>query len=83
MRADAIRNLDSGLQTDARLLAQDPRTSMATIAAETGVHRRTFTAASPAATPYSGRRIPHQARCDEVFPRTRLEDAPVAVAMHR
>jgi AcrR family transcriptional regulator len=41
MRADAARNLDTVLQTGARLLAADPTTSMATIAAEAGVDRRT------------------------------------------
>ncbi|MDT7681694.1 MAG: hypothetical protein QOG57_2004, partial [Pseudonocardiales bacterium] len=41
MRADAIRNLDSVLQTGARLLAHDPSTSITTIATEAGVDRRT------------------------------------------
>src|ERR1700761_8924781 len=41
MRADAARNLDAVLQTGARLLADDPATSIATIAAEAGVDRRT------------------------------------------
>jgi AcrR family transcriptional regulator len=41
MRVDAARNLDAVLQTGARLLADDPTTSVATIAAEAGVDRRT------------------------------------------
>lgn len=41
MRADAARNLELVLTTGARLLARDPATSIATIAAEAGVDRRT------------------------------------------
>jgi hypothetical protein len=41
MRADAARNLDKVLSTGAHLLAQDPSTSVAEIAAKEGVDRRT------------------------------------------
>ncbi|MEU0535822.1 TetR/AcrR family transcriptional regulator [Amycolatopsis tolypomycina] len=41
MRADAARNLELLLTTGARMLAEDPATSIAAIAAEAGVDRRT------------------------------------------
>lgn len=84
MRADAARNLDAVLQTGARLLAADPSTSIATIAAEAGVDRRTvyrrfatreallvalFTAKLDAG--------------EQVLDEARLEEAPAAVALHR
>jgi AcrR family transcriptional regulator len=79
-----VRNLDTLMQTGARLLARDPSTSMATIAAEAGVDRRTvyrrfatreallvalFTAKLDAA--------------ERVLDKARLDEAPVAVALHR
>jgi len=84
MRADAIRNLDAVLQTGARLLAEDPSTSMAAIAAEAGVDRRTVYRR------FSSREALLEAvfhakldAVDEVFADARLETAPVAVALHR
>ncbi|CAM5510559.1 hypothetical protein SCANM63S_04947 [Streptomyces canarius] len=41
MRADAARNLEAVLTTGARMLAADPGASIASIAAEAGVDRRT------------------------------------------
>jgi len=84
MRADAARNLDAVLQTGARLLAEDPGTSIATIAAEAGVDRRTVY-----------RRFAHREALrgavlhtkldaiDAVLGYARLDSAPVAVALHR
>jgi AcrR family transcriptional regulator len=84
MRADAIRNLDAVLQTGARLLAQDPGTSMATIAAEAGVDRRTvyrrFACREALLAAVFRTKLD---AVDEVFDDSRLEDAPVAVALHR
>src|SRR5690348_15710295 len=84
MRADAARNLDAVLRTAARLLAEDPATSVAAIAAAAGVDRRTVY-----------RQFPHrdallrevfQAKLDavdNVLTRSRLTEAPVAVGLHR
>lgn len=84
MRADAMRNLDAVLQTGARLLAEDPSTSMAAIAAEAGVDRRTVYRR------FNGREALLAAvfrakldAIDEVFADARPETAPVLVAMHR
>jgi AcrR family transcriptional regulator len=84
MRADAARNLDAVLRTGARLLAEDPATSMAAIAAAAGVDRRTvyrrfanreaLLAAVFAAKLDSSERVLDEAR---------LTEAPVAVALHR
>ncbi|MEV6115856.1 TetR family transcriptional regulator, partial [Streptomyces sp. NPDC052109] len=41
MRADAARNLEAVLTTGARILAADPGASIASIAGEAGVDRRT------------------------------------------
>ncbi|MFC9627623.1 TetR family transcriptional regulator, partial [Streptomyces sp. NPDC056930] len=41
MRADAARNLEAVLTAGARMLAADPGASIASIAAEAGVDRRT------------------------------------------
>jgi AcrR family transcriptional regulator len=84
VRADAARNLDAVLQTGARLLAEDPGTSVAAIAAAAGVDRRTVY-----------RRFPNreallcgvfQAKLEavsDVITRSRLAEAPVGVALHR
>lgn len=84
MRADASRNLSRVLRTGARLLAEDPATTIATIAAQSGVDRRTvyrrfdtreaLLAAVFQAKIDSSRRVLDEAR---------LLEAPVAVALHR
>ena len=84
MRVDAARNIDAVLRTGARLLAEDPTTSMATIAAAAGVDRRTVYRR------FEGREAllsaVYQAKLDSserVLDEARLTEAPVAVALHR
>ncbi|MFJ7213095.1 TetR/AcrR family transcriptional regulator [Amycolatopsis sp. NPDC098790] len=84
MRADAARNLELLLTTGARMLADDPATSIAAIAAEAGVDRRTvyrrFTGREELLTAV------YQARLDAIeaaIEAARLREAPVPVALHR
>jgi AcrR family transcriptional regulator len=84
MRADAARNLDTVLQTGARLLARDPRTSIAAIAQAAGVDRRTVyrrfkTREALMAAVY----VAKLDACEEVLSQARLDKAPVVVALHR
>jgi AcrR family transcriptional regulator len=84
VRADAARNIEAVLQTGARLLAEDPGVSVAAIATAAGVDRRTVY-----------RRFPtrdallcgiFQAKLDAsdaIIAGSRLEEAPVGVALHR
>jgi AcrR family transcriptional regulator len=84
MRADAARNLDAVLQTGARLLAEDPATSIATIAAEAGVDRRTVYRRF--ATREALLRAVFTAKLDAaeaVLDAARVTEAPVGVALHR
>jgi AcrR family transcriptional regulator len=84
MRADAARNLDAILQTGARLLATDPSTSIAAIAAEAGVSRRLVHRRF--ASREALRDAVFQAKLeaiDAVLTDARLDTAPVAVALHR
>ncbi|AYN33858.1 TetR/AcrR family transcriptional regulator [Streptomyces albus] len=84
MRADAARNLDAVLGTGARLLARDPGTSIAAIARAAGVDRRTVYRRFP--TREALMAAVHTAKldaCEEVVARARLDEAPVAVALHR
>ena len=84
MRADAVRNLDAVLQTGARLLAEDPGTSIAAIGAEAGVDRRTVYRR------FARREALRDAvlhakldAVDAVLRDARLDIAPVTVALHR
>ncbi|GAA3837602.1 TetR/AcrR family transcriptional regulator [Amycolatopsis tucumanensis] len=84
MRADAARNLELVLTTGARMLADDPGTSIAAIAAEAGVDRRTVYRR------FAGREelltAVYEARLDAIEQATeaaRLREAPVPVALHR
>jgi AcrR family transcriptional regulator len=84
MRADAARNIDAVLRTGARLLAEDPATSIATIAAEAGVDRRTvyrrFTTREALLAAVFQAKLDSAER---VLDDARLVEAPVAVALHR
>lgn len=84
MRADAARNLQAVLTTGARMLAADPAASIASIAAEAGVDRRTVyrrfdTREKLLAAIYASR----LAAIEEAIADARLREAPVAVALHR
>lgn len=84
MRADAARNVDAVLHTGARLLARDPATSIATIAAAAGVDRRTVyrrfaTREALIAAVFTAKLD----ASDLVLDDARLTEAPVAVALHR
>jgi AcrR family transcriptional regulator len=84
MRADAARNLDAVLHTGAHLLAQDPATSIATIAAKAGVDRRTVYRRF--STREALLSAVYKAKLDaseKVLDQARLTEAPVAVALHR
>jgi AcrR family transcriptional regulator len=84
MRADAARNLDAVLEAGARLLAEDPGTSVSAIAAHAGVDRRTVY-----------RRFPNRDALlcgvfeakldalDDALAQSRLTEAPVGVALHK
>ncbi|MFK3984671.1 TetR/AcrR family transcriptional regulator [Micromonospora sp. NPDC050397] len=84
MRADAARNLSNVLRTGARLLAEDPTTTINTIATEAGVDRRTVYRRF--ATREALLAAVFQAKLDSasrVLDEARLVEAPVAVALHR
>jgi AcrR family transcriptional regulator len=84
MRADAARNLTVVLRAGARLLAEDPGTSMAAIAAAAGVdrttvHRRFASREALLSAVF-------QAKLDSaerVLDEARLTEAPIPVALHR
>lgn len=84
MRADACRNLDRVLHTGARLLAEDPTTSIATIAAQSGVDRRTVYRRFDTRQALLAAVL--QAKIDSaqrVLDEASLLEAPVPVALHR
>lgn len=84
MRADAARNLDAVLQTGARLLAQNTATSMAAIAAEAGVDRRTvYRRFASREALLSAVYTAKLDACEAVLDAARLTEAPVAIALHR
>ncbi|WP_189382251.1 TetR/AcrR family transcriptional regulator [Streptosporangium nondiastaticum] len=84
MRADAARNLEAVMTTGARLLAADPAVSIAAIAAEAGVDRRTvyrnFASREELLAAIYEARLSAIERATED---ARLREAPVAVALHR
>jgi AcrR family transcriptional regulator len=84
VRADAARNLELVLTTGARMLADDPATSIAAIAAEAGVDRRTvyrrLTSREELLTAV------YRARLDAIeatIDAARLREAPVPVALRQ
>ncbi|TQJ91791.1 TetR family transcriptional regulator [Streptomyces sp. SLBN-31] len=84
VRADAARNLEAVLTTGARMLAADPGASIASIAAEAGVDRRTvyrrFASREDLLTAiYEARLTAIELAIEDA----RLREAPVAVALHR
>ena len=84
MRADAAHNLEAVLTTGARLLNDDPATSIAAIAAAAGVDRRTVyrrfaSREELLAAIYTARLDAIEAAADAA----RLAETPVAVALHR
>jgi AcrR family transcriptional regulator len=83
MRADAARNLELVLTTGARLLARDPATSIATIATEAGIDRRTVYRRFASRDELLA--AVYEARLDaieEAITAARLREAPVATALH-
>lgn len=84
VRADAARNLEAVLTTGARMLAADPGASIAAIAAEAGVDRRTVyrrfaSREELLAVIYASRLTAIERAIEDA----RLREAPVAVALHR
>jgi AcrR family transcriptional regulator len=84
VRADAARNLEAVLTTGARMLAADPGTSIASIATEAGVDRRTVyrrfaSREELLAAIYESRLTAIEHAIEDA----RLREAPVAVALHR
>ncbi|MGV9770974.1 TetR/AcrR family transcriptional regulator [Streptosporangium sp. NPDC003464] len=84
MRADAARNLERVLSTGARMLADDPSATIAAIAAEAGVDRRTvyrrFASREDLMAAVYGARYD---AVEEAVEAARLREAPVAIALHR
>lgn len=84
MRADAARNLEAVLTTGARMLATDPGASIASIAAEAGVDRRTVYRRFGSREELLA--AIYEARLEAIgqaIEDARLREAPVAVALHR
>lgn len=84
MRADAARNLETVLTTGARMLAADPGVTIASIATEAGVDRRTvhrrFTSRDELLAAIYEVRL---TAIEHAIEDARLREAPVAVALHR
>ncbi len=83
MRADAARNLAALLRTGARLLAENPSTSLSAIAQEAGVdrttaHRRFATREALLAAVFQANWTPPNTSSTR-----RAHRGPVAVALHR
>jgi AcrR family transcriptional regulator len=84
VRADAARNLETVLATGARLLADDPSTSIAAVATAAGVDRRTIYRRFASRDELLA--AVYEARLDAVeraMDAARLTEAPVTVALHR
>lgn len=84
VRADAARNLEAVLTTGARMLAVDSGASIASIATEAGVDRRTVyrrfaSREDLLAAIYEARLT----AIEHAIQDARLREAPVAVALHR
>lgn len=84
VRADAARNLEAVLTTGARMLAADPGASIASIATEAGVDRRTVyrrfaNREELLAAIYEARLTAIEHAIEDA----RLREAPVSVALHR
>src|ERR1044072_4840140 len=84
VRADATRNLERVLSTGARMLADAPSATIAAIAAEAGVDRRTvyrrFASREDLMAAVYGARYD---AVEQAIEAARLREAPVAVALHR
>jgi AcrR family transcriptional regulator len=84
VRADAARNLEAVLTTGARMLAADPGTSIASIATEAGVDRRTvyrrFASREDLLAAIYDARL---TAIEHAIQDARLREAPVTVALHR
>jgi AcrR family transcriptional regulator len=84
MRADAARNLAAVLRTGARLLADDPSTSMSAIASAAGVDRTTVHRRFATREALLSAVFQAKLDCSErVLDEARLMEAPVTVALHR
>jgi len=84
VRADAARNLEAVLTTGARMLAADPGTSIASIATQAGVDRRTvyrrFASREDLLAAIYDARL---TAIEHAIQDARLREAPVTVALHR
>lgn len=84
VRADAARNVEAVLTTGARMLAADPGASIASIAAEAGVDRRTvyrrFASREELEAAIFEARLEAIGKAIED---ARFQEAPVTVALHR
>lgn len=84
MRADAARNLEAVLTTGARMLASDPGASIASIAAEAGVDRRTvYRRFASREDLLAAIYVSRLEAIERAIEDARLREAPVAVALHR
>jgi AcrR family transcriptional regulator len=84
VRADAARNLENLLATGARMLAADPGVTLAAIAAEAGLDRRTLYRRFASREELLS--AIYAARLDAIegaIAEARLVEAPAAVALHR